>query len=206
MKKITLIAGLSVASAVAFAQVPFTGQLQKRTLDMGSGIGTELTSTPVYSHMDSPYVAFAARGGGLGFDDYTASPNASFALTEMRFIGGVTAAGGQLRFDFFDSASVFVTSFTSTFGTAGNFIWSITGLGALGITLPGSGVMQITALGSTTGQFFLSNSAATVGSHVSSVGSTTTHQHSFELSTVPEPGSMMALLGGFALLARRRRS
>lgn len=203
MKKVISLA-LVAGVASAFAQVPYTEVLKAKTMSYDGSPSVAMTSTPVFSAISSPYVAFAARGGSLGFDDYIASPNAAFPLTEMRFVGGVTAIGGQLRFDFFDNSNTPVGAFVSTFGTAGNFIWSITGLGGLGINLPGSGRMQITALGATTGQWFLSTTAPTLGSSTP-YGSLATHNHRFELSTVPEPGSAIALVAGLGALVLRRK-
>lgn len=156
--------------------------------------------------MSAPYAAFAVANGLLGFDDYTASPNAAFPLTELRFVGGVTAIGGTIQFDFSDSVGAPVASFTVSLPAAGDFIWTIDDLGGLGITLPGSGRLALTATGTSVGRWWLSTSAPTLGSESrTGFGSLTSHSHRFELSTVPEPSSVIALIGGLGFMAARRR-
>ncbi|MDX2119352.1 MAG: PEP-CTERM sorting domain-containing protein [Planctomycetota bacterium] len=159
--------------------------------------------TVVYSHMNGPYAAFAAANY-LGFDDYaTAIAAPTISLNSLRFVGGVTAANTTVSFNFYNSAgTVLLNSFTSTFATAGNFIWSITNLG--GFNVGSSGVLELQCETGKTGQWFLSTSATTVGGDSRTFGdTTTTNQHSFELA-IPAPGSL-ALLGLGGLVAGRRR-
>lgn len=159
--------------------------------------------TVVYSHMNGPYAAFAAANY-LGFDDYaTALAGPTMSLNSMRFVGGVTTAGTTVTFNFYTaSGGTLLNSFTSTFGTAGNFIWSVTNLGPF--TVGTSGVLEMVCETGKTGQWFLSTSATTVGGDSRTFGdTTTTNQHSFELA-IPAPGSL-ALLGLGGLVAGRRR-
>jgi hypothetical protein len=173
--------------------------------EIGSGLYTTRADTAVYSHTSGSYSAFNAANY-LGFDDYTTtlSPGQSTAsLTTMKFVGGVTTANTSLRFNFYDAAgSTLVNSFEIGFGQAGNFIWTITGLG--GFNVASKGVMEVVGVGNATGQWFLSQSATTVGSDDRSFGdNTAAFQHSFQLS-VPAPGSL-AILGLGGLVAGRRR-
>lgn len=206
MKKVLILAGVAALASVSFAQV-FPGQnLEKKTLHFGGNNAVQATAAPVFSAMSPSYTGFAAATGLLGFDDYTASPNAAFPLTEMRFVGGVSAIGGTIQFDFADSVGTPVASFTVSFPVAGYYIWTIDDLGGLGITLPGSGRLALTATGASIGRWYLSTSAPTLGTeNRTGYGSLTTHSHRFELSTVPEPSSVIALIGGLGFMAARRR-
>ena len=160
--------------------------------------------TVVYSHMDPSYSAFPA-GNYLGFDDYTTAGTGPIAsLNSLRFVGGVTAANTTVTFNFYNATgAIIVNSFTSTFATAGNFIWTISNLGGLNVN--SSGILEMVAATGKTGQWFLSSSATTVGSDSRTFGDATNplFQHSFELS-VPAPGSL-ALLGLGGIIAGRRR-
>jgi len=183
------------------------------SLDTGDMVWTSDTAvqygpradTVVYSHLNGPYAAFAAANY-LGFDDYAtalAVSGPTMSLNSMQFVGGVTTAGSSITFNFYNSAgTTLLNSFSSTFGTAGNFLWSVTNLG--GFTVGSSGVLELVAQTGKTGQWFLSTSATTVGSDSRTFGdTTTTNQHSFSLS-IPAPGSL-ALVGLGGLLAARRR-
>ncbi len=205
-----VITGLAVVlTSAAFAQLfDMTGPLEERTINVTGMPDDRNTPTVVYSNIPGPYSAFAARTGALGFDDYDSTWDAPFTLKGFRFVGGVTAPGGTLNFSFFDSASVFVGGFNSTFAAAGNSIYSFTGLESLNIVLPDAGVVQITATGQTLGQWFLSAPAPTVGANSPTFGGASggALRHNFELTAVPEPGTMAALGLGAAAMLRRRRA
>jgi hypothetical protein len=201
------VAALCVAAGAAQAITLTAHSIETGALVYSSDTAVSYgprADTVVYSHIPGPYSAFAAANY-LGFDDYTttvAGPIAS--LNSMRFVGGVTTANTTLSFNFYDaSGATLVNSFTSTFGQAGNFIWSITELG--GFDVASIGILEIVGTAtSTTGRWFLSTSATTVGTDSRTFGDTsTTNQHSFELS-VPAPGSL-ALLGLGGIVAGRRR-
>lgn len=205
--------GFAVAALCVAAGAAQAITLTAYSIETGAMVYTSDTAvaygpradTVVYSHIPGPYGAFAA-GNYLGFDDYTttvAGPTAS--LNSMRFVGGVTTVGASVSFNFYDSTGVtLINSFTSTFGTAGNFIWSITNIG--GMSIASSGILELEAGVGFAGQWFLSTSATTVGSDSRSFGDSTNplSQHSFELS-VPAPSSLALLAFGGIAAGRRRR-
>ncbi|MDX2119353.1 MAG: PEP-CTERM sorting domain-containing protein [Planctomycetota bacterium] len=205
------VAALCVAAGAAQAITLTAHSIETGALVYSSNSAVQYgprVDTVVYSHIPGPYSAFAAANY-LGFDDYTTTvsgPTAS--LNSLRFVGGVTTANTTLAFDFYDiSGSTLVNSFTATFATAGNFIWTISDLG--GFDVNSTGLLEIYGTQSTTtGRWFLSASPTTVGTDdrfgITDVsGNTTGLQHSFELS-IPAPGSL-ALLGLGGIVAGRRR-
>jgi hypothetical protein len=206
------VAALCVAAGAAQAITLTAHSIETGALVYSSNSAVQYgprADTVVYSHIPGPYSAFAAANY-LGFDDYTTTvsgPTAS--LNSMRFVGGVTTANTTLSFNFYDiTGATLVNSFTSTFGTAGNFIWTISNLG--GFNVNSVGILEIVGTQtSTTGRWFLSAAATTVGSDdrfgITDVagGNTGGLQHSFELS-IPAPGSL-ALIGLGGIVAGRRR-
>ncbi len=206
MKRIAMMMVLTGCASLSFAQIFDMGSnLEHRTLDL-TGSQSVAIPTVVYSALPGPYSAFAARTGSLGIEDYTSTATSPFGLNSMQFVGGVTAVGGQLRFDFLDSSGSAVSSFTSTFGTAGNFVWTISGIAPLNITLPTSGRLRITALNGVTGQWFLASAAPTIGTNDPSFGGATGFNHRYQLEAVPEPATMTALGLGIAAMLRRRKA
>lgn len=168
----------------------------------------------VYSGIPGPYSAFAAATGPVGFDDYASTVAGPFNLAQFKFVGGVTTVGGQLTVQFFDSAQTQVNSFNITLPQAGNFIWTIT-LGAapdgsdstFGVN--GAGFVQISAATATTGQWFFTTTAPTIGTNDVAVGGgaqlSPPRNNAFELVNVPAPGSLALVgLGGLVALRRRR--
>ncbi|MBX3410191.1 MAG: hypothetical protein KF859_09935 [Phycisphaeraceae bacterium] len=159
----------------------------------------------VFSNIPGPYQAFPAGGGVLGFDDYQSTMvNNAEELQSIRFVGGVTQAGMVLQFQFYTENAILLSSFNVALPQGGNFIWTISPLGAGNFTAAKNGFMQIVAQGNATGQWFLTGTAPSVGTSDPTVGGAGgTLNHAFELVT-PTPGTM-ALLGAGGLVAIRRR-
>ena len=196
MKKIValfaLVAAAGSASAINVTAAPLT-ELP----------GYADRGTPVFSAIPGPYAAFAAATGSLGFDDYDSIlPGGYDVLTDLKFVGGVTTVGGTLTFNFFHPDGTAISNFSVTLPQAGNFIWTID---TINVLIPTDGIMQITAGENTTGQWFLSATAPTLGTQSSTFGGANggAFSHRFELQ-VPAPGAA-ALLGLAGLVAGRRR-
>lgn len=147
----------------------------------------------------------------LGFDDYTSTAPGVSTLTEFRFVGGVQQANGVMFVDFFDASGAAVDGFGIQLDQAGNFLYRITVNSE--VNIENVGFVQISVdddgrFGSgvqTTGQWFLSDAAATIGANGPQGGAGSgALNHNFELTVVPAPASA-ALLGLGGLLAARRR-
>ena len=157
-----------------------------------------------FSAMDGPYAGFAAATGSLGFDDYASTMTAPVeTLQSMRFVGGVSTAGMSIQFDIYSTSAVLVNSFSVTLPQGGNFIWTITGIN---VDIPKDGIMEAVAPAGSTGRWFLSATAPTVGTQSATFGGANggALSHRFEFTT-PTPGALALLgLGGLAASRRRR--
>lgn len=200
-----VVLALGLAAGTASAAQPWIMGFEP--LSAGDLPQTRASNSVVFSAIPSPYAAFAAATGVLGFEDYTSTLGAGTGyLQSMRFVGGLTTAG-TMRMEFYDTTATLINSFTVNL-PSGNSIWNI-GLESAAnakdstFLIPGSGFIQIVALGGALGQFYLGTGAPTVGTSSLALGDTTTHTHRFEL-TVPAPSSL-ALLGLGGLVAARRR-
>jgi hypothetical protein len=199
------VVALSLAAGMASAAQPWVMGFEP--LSAGDLPQTRASNSVVYSAIPSPYAAFPAATGSIGFDDYDSTlAGGSAYLQSMKFVGGLTTAG-VMRVEFYDTSLAFVNSFTVNL-PLGNSIWNI-GLETVAnakdstFLIPEAGFIQLVATGGALGQFFLSTAVPTIGTESRTLGDTATHSHRFEL-TVPAPGSM-ALLGLGGLLAARRR-
>ncbi|MSR18842.1 MAG: hypothetical protein EXS00_06715 [Phycisphaerales bacterium] len=159
-------------------------------------------SAITYSSMGGPYAAFPASAA-LGVANYGSIMTYDFEqLTSFRFVGGVTTVNSTLAFNFYDSAENAVSSFSTTFAQAGNYIWTIT-IDGDAVIAAKNGFLEITGVDGATGKWFLGTTAPTIGTQVPVTGAYT---HRFELTTnaVPAPGAI-ALLGLAGLVGKRRR-
>lgn len=155
------------------------------------------------------YSAFGDTNGGdsIGADDYTSIATNDILLDTFQFVGGVTSSGLDGNFDglsfaFFDSNQNFVDSFTVAFGQEGVFIYDIDLVGA-GLQVTSGGFVQIAVLGDDTGNWFLSDAAATVGDNGTPVSGAFNFKFGLIGTEVPTPGA--AALAGLAGLAAARR-
>lgn len=175
-------------------------------------------ATTIFSNMEAGagFQAFPASAVNLdgateaiGFDDYTSIASDTTQITEFRFVGGVAQESGVMFVDFFDSSGTFVDGFGIQLAMAGNFVYTITvntevdvaSAGLVQISLDDDGLFGDNV--QTTGQWFLTAEAATIGANGPDGGATGLN-HAFELTTVPAPGAV-ALLGLGGLVAGRRR-
>jgi hypothetical protein len=210
----------SAVSALAGGQPTVVDtELQHAYLDARTGEVTfsepkpsnSVAPGPIFSALAGPYAAFAVSTQ-LGFDDYNSIVDYSLEpvvpLYEMSFVGGVTAAGMSLQFDFFTPSNLTTpySTFSSTFGTAGNYIWTVTNVG---IDIPSDGVIDVNGVTTAdTGLFFLGTTAPSIGTQdpvFTDVSGSTAYSHRFEL-VVPEPASLSAIALALPLFIRRRKA
>lgn len=225
---LTASLGLVSLAQAAPTLVQEAAGLQHAFLDAQTGVvtfappannGGELSIAPgpIFSSLSpnvglTTYSAFPAANY-LGFDDYDSIADYTtepvVPLYAVSFIGGVTTAGQSLTFNFYlNGGATPVTSFSSTFGTAGNFLWTVNNIN---IPIPSDGELELAGTTATdTGRWFLANSAPTIGTQSTLVGSTqggasAAFSHRFEL-VVPEPVSLSALALALPFVARRRKA
>ncbi|MCP4590591.1 MAG: PEP-CTERM sorting domain-containing protein [bacterium] len=215
---------LAVLAIVGFVAVPAMAErsdlpIYTATTDAGAGLRT----TTNYSNMDFT-VAWAASSGTLGgvvaVDDYDGVETLGTNwLTEFKFAGGATGAGGNgvVFFTFFDTTGAYVGGFGSQLPDPGNWIWTVTINTPFLVPADGycqmwanNGVVGGGAYPITEGRWFGSIDAPTIGttgSAVPNLNSPTTGYHldmKCEITFVPEP-TTLALLGMGALALIRRR-
>lgn len=213
-----IVAAVGCAASAYAIEIP-SGQVSSRPIEGDAGYAGRENTIPVFSAIPGPYGAFGAAPGLLGFDDYASTVGAeAFLLGEFTFVGGL-ANPGRMRVEFLTADNVLVNDFTVNL-PAGNNIWTI-GLAAdpkdSTFLVPAAGIVRMTSIQGVTGapasngQWFLSATAPTIGTQLTTVGSTAgggsaAFSHRFELQQVPTPGTLaLAGLGG-VLMARRRRA
>jgi hypothetical protein len=183
----------------------------------------------------SGFLANPASSGVLGVEDYGSTlsssgpPNGSpttqsdtMTAQAYQFVGGVTAVGGIMFFDFYDNAFGLVNYFGVAFPSAGAFIWTIT-FDPTGFIVPTEGYHVVSAntnanIGPiSTGQWYLSDTGANPivghndlawdnGSFDYGSGSVPLG-NLFALGVdIPTPGAAAVMgLAGLAGVSRRRR-
>lgn len=219
MRMLTVIVAAVGCAASAYAVEIPADQVSSRPIGSDAGYVGRENTVPVYSAIPGPYAAFAAAAGNLGFDDYDSiveGPN--FFLGEFTFVGGVATAG-TVRVDFLTPDNVLANQFTVNL-PAGNNIWTI-GLAPnpkdSTFLVPSTGIVRITTIQGVTGapavpgQWFLSTTPPTIGTQLTTVGSTAgggsaAYSHRFELAQVPTPGALALAGMGGVLMTRRRRA
>jgi MYXO-CTERM domain-containing protein len=213
MKALMTLATLALVAGTASAQISVqvpTSQISAAPMD---GYTERATPAVVYSSLPGPYSAFAAATGPAGFDDYTTTqPAEAMRVASLKFVGGVTTVGGGMTFNFYDSGATLYSTASLALPSAGDFIWTITfgpGNGSTStFAVPTNGFMEIIVAAGTTGRWFFTPTAPTVGGNNIAVGTGGTlapqRYSAFELSAVPAPGAL-ALLGLGGLVATRRR-
>lgn len=210
MKK-TLLLALALGASSAFAL-----DIPEAHIDLG-GISSAQYSV-LYTGIPGPYSTFASAPGVLGIDDYTADPalmagEPRIRLNSLQFVGGVTAPGGILDFFFLGPVGddTVYGAFGVTLPSGGDFIWTISGLSAQTGRPLASGRMQIQTRTGTSGRWWFTTTAPTIGTNDIAVGTGGTvspqRYNAFAINgqPVPEPGTMIAVGAGLAALAARRR-
>lgn len=213
--KSSMLFALVVAAAAGTAVGQYQGHVvsYEPVPEDGNWFTPRFNPTTVFSAMAGPFAAFTAATGSAGFDDYqsTYTDSPYMLLQTFKFVGGVTTVGGGATFNFYDTSENLHSSFSVTLPSAGDFIWTISletvaGAKDSDFGIPAAGYVEMIVDAATTGRWFLSNSAPTIGteSRAPGEGSLDTHSHRFEL-IIPAPGASALLgLGGLVALRRRR--
>lgn len=192
---------------------------------LGGSIGPRATA--VYDSLyagAAGYWTFGSALGPVGYDDYDTISGVN--LTAVRFVGGVTAPGGIVWFEFYTdlTSPMFVTSLGVQLPSSGWWIWTIN-VSNPPFVIPHTGLLQVVANSTFTGGggtypntiagawFFTSSDAVVAGSNILGYGSppmiTTTggtyygvHDFAF---MIPEPATLSLFGAGLLLVMRRRR-
>ena len=219
---------LLVFLAVMALAVPALADLSSPTDRIGTPVYTAVATDmgargtgagpAVYDSLAGPYAwalqnTHAPTSGvynAVGWDDYDTTSGT--VLTAVKVAGGVTAATGVLWFEFYTYTSfttgsspagvAFATSFGVHFNTPGNYIWTIHANSAPLITIPHTGILQITANPSTVGTWYTTSTAPAVGSNNPDHGGYEGTPFAFSFH-VPEPATMILLAAGLLVLRRR---
>ena len=182
-----------------------------------------LTATPqqaragaaVYSSLGpgiGGYIPGPTAVGSLGWDDY--GTMSCVNLTAFKFVGGVTAPGAVMWFEFYDAPPAtgnFLTSFGVLVNTPGAFIWTIT-FSSPPFVIPHDAYLQICANSTFTpypttiaGYWFETTpDAVTVGVNNTAVGTAAPNVKQFSMH-IPEPVTLALVGMGALVLLRRRR-
>lgn len=219
MRLLSVIVAAAGCAASAFAIDIPAEQVSSRPIESNAGYVPRENTVPVFSAIPGPYSAFSPAAGLLGFDDYNSTVEGeAFYLGEFTFVGGVQTAGA-VRVEFLSADNVLVNQFTVNL-PAGNNIWTI-GLAAdpkdSTFLVPSAGIVRMTSIQGVTGapasngQWFLATNAPSIGTQVSTFGSTAggasaAFSHRFELQQVPTPGALALAGMGGVLMSRRRRA
>lgn len=200
------VAGLA-ASAFAGPQLLDSSEYTITATPIDADFGGDKVLGTWYSQIPGPYAAAPAATGVRGVMDYQSTAPGDITLTSVRFVGGTANAGGIAFIDFFDTNSNFVDGFGFQLPQGGNFIWTIT-LNTP-VIAPAAGFAQYTVDAASTGQWFLTTTAASVGNSLTAeatVGGAPAF-YTLELNgdAVPTPASAAVLGFGGLLAARRRR-
>jgi len=217
MKRSIALAAALVIAPVAIADfggetpAPWSGTLESLSINLaGEFVSTFAPGDTRYNAVPGPYASFGPGTGLRGFNYYeTSNPGGgTMFLGEMDFVGGTNTVGGSVTFNFYDWAGVvgeigdLVNSFSVTLPSAGAFIWTIT-LGE-GFVIPTLGFVEMVNGTGGLSQWFLTNTAPTVGTSFGSASPTNISQAFALIEGVPAPGAI-ALLGMAGLLGSRRR-
>ncbi len=213
---VLLLAGLTAASSAQVILSPgqFTASaVSLDQLHQAPAIGTPAEAVPATHYSDmlpgpTGYVAFPAANY-LGYDDYdSALAGGNINVSSIRFIGGVANTGDTLFFNFYDTNSSFVTGFGASLPQGGIFVWTITiNLFPGAVVIPEAGYMEILGDTGVTGQWYLGDAGATVGTSNVNDGfaAGSGYNFNFEINGIPAPGSVaLAAIGGLVATRRRR--
>jgi hypothetical protein len=214
-KALVLMAVLAVVGAAAAERLVFSDGVNGVTIHATplDGVSGPSRTTTAYSNMVLA-TNYASTGSDplayVGYDDYAGVTNVdTLQLESFKFVGGVTAVGGILYFDFYDALSTYVDGFGVQLSQAGNFIWTITINPLSPIYVPDDGFVGMAVGTGTTGKWFLNSAAPTVGTtganppNLNDPNTLLPMNYKFEINAVPEPASLLLALGG--LLVWRRR-
>lgn len=191
------IIGFVAAPALADRPVPLTTVTGEAMGTPDSGLRTATD----YSNMNlAGVINWSTTGTGhFSIDDYDGVETDNL-LETFRFTGGVTAAGGVLFFEFYDTGGAYVDSFGVQLPYVGGYNWTIT------ITtpflVPADGFCQIWAdngivVQPTTGIWYANINAPTIGTTGTAYPNlvsplTGNHlDHKFEINFVPEPTTLI---------------